>query len=203
MLKPAICKLGLLLLLAASNLGYAQQAAVLDSGSLDQQYDLIRNQSESYNQFKVIKRTSLDKFWENVTDTLSSMKNQQTADMNTINSQKSNLENLNSSLTTTKNELAAAVEERDGISFFGSLVSKGTYKVIMWALVALLAGLFAFTAMKFKNSNLLTVQAKKDHDELLEEFENFKERALERERKIKREMQTVMNKLEDLKKRTS
>ena len=73
-------------------------------------------------------------------------------------------------------------------------MSKPTYKLIVWSFVGVLIVLLSFFIFKFKNSNVLTLEAKKALAEMEEEFENHRRRALEREQKVMRKLQDEINK---------
>jgi len=80
------------------------------------------------------------------------------------------------------------------MSFLGSLVSKGTYNIILWTIIGSLLLLLLFFIYKFRNSNILTQEAKTNLSELEIEYEDHRRRALEREQKISRQLQDEINK---------
>ena len=80
------------------------------------------------------------------------------------------------------------------MSFFGILVSKATYNIILWTLITGLLLLLLFFIYKFRNSNILTQEAKTNLAELEVEYEDHRRRALEREQKISRQYQDEINK---------
>jgi hypothetical protein len=64
----------------------------------------------------------------------------------------------------------------------------------MWSIIA---GLFAFLLLfiyKFKGSNSSTREAKLRLDEVETEFEDHRRNALEREQKVRRQLQDELNK---------
>jgi len=64
----------------------------------------------------------------------------------------------------------------------------------LFSIIAILTiFLFVFIS-KFKQSNNITVQAKQDFKELDEEFEAHRKKALEREQKVRRQLQDELNK---------
>ncbi|MGB1000126.1 MAG: hypothetical protein ACPGVE_07285, partial [Flavobacteriales bacterium] len=72
--------------------------------------------------------------------------------------------------------------------------SKSAYQAIMWAIVAVLALLLLIFIGKFKSSSSLTSQSQKEKLTLESELEDVKKKALEREQKLKRELQDEINK---------
>jgi hypothetical protein len=64
----------------------------------------------------------------------------------------------------------------------------------MWSIIAALFALLLFFIYKFKNSNTLTRQAKFKLEEVESEFEEHRRIALEREQKVRRQLQDEINK---------
>lgn len=64
----------------------------------------------------------------------------------------------------------------------------------MWSIIGGLFVLLLFFIYKFKNSNAVTKQAKKSLEETEEEFEEHRKIALEREQKVRRQLQDEINK---------
>jgi len=61
--------------------------------------------------------------------------------------------------------------------------------------------LLVIMIVKFNSSNYTTTRVKNDFQELSEEYEEFKKRTREKETKLKRDLQTEVNTVEDLKKK--
>jgi hypothetical protein len=80
------------------------------------------------------------------------------------------------------------------MSFLGIQVSKATYNVILWTMIAALLGLLLLFIYRFRRSNILTQIAKSNLAELETEYEDHRRRALEREQRISRQLQDEINK---------
>jgi len=101
---------------------------------------------------------------------------------------------LKSDLTTTKTNLENTINEKDSMALFGLQMSKGGYNVLMWTIIAALLALLLLFVYKFKNSNTITKQAKKALLETEEEYEEYRRNSLEREQKVRRQLQDEINK---------
>lgn len=144
--------------------------------------------------YEVIKLSSLNDIKKNIFDTISTA-NKTIKDLTgTINANNAEIESLNNKLQETTNNLNNVTEEKDSISFFGALISKGAYNVILWSIIFGLLLLLLFFIYRFRNSNFLTQQAKSALAELEEEYETHRRRSLEREQKISRQLQDELNK---------
>ncbi len=175
-----------------------EQEPSLDRGTIESQFDFIYNKSGNYRaegkRYEVVRTISLDQLRQNVIDTLNSY-NERAAELkNTISEHESTISSLNNKLEETTNNLAAVTEEKDSMSFLGIMTSKGTYNAILWTVIGSLLLLLLIFIYKFRNSNILTQEAKSNLAELETEYEDHRRRALEREQKISRQLQDEINK---------
>jgi len=169
-------------------------ANVLQQGTIEQQFDIVYNKSGKYLDNKVVKRTWLEQLKTNTSDSLKAIQVKLNAAKIELAGNANTITGIQEKLNNTKNQLTKVTEEKDSLSFFGSNVSKTAYKTIMWAIVGLLLGLLGFFIFKFKNSNAITVQAKKALSEIELEYEDHRRRALEREQQVRRKLQDEINK---------
>lgn len=182
---------------------YAQETETqdklsLDEGPISNQFDYISKRSGNYRadgvRYEVVKESNLFKLRKNVLDTLLAISKKTNELKATIAEHETTITSLNKKLEETTTNLTAVSEEKDSMSLFGAQVSKGTYNVVLWAIIVtlfLLLGLFIY---KFRNSNILTQEAKQNLSELELEYEDHRRRALEREQKISRQLQDERNK---------
>lgn len=172
--------------------------ATLETGNISGQFEYLAKKSGNYRangiRYEVVKVSSLDKLRANVIDSLNSI-NSKTAQLKaTITDNEKSIAALNKKLSETQSSLSEVNEEKDNISFLGIPISKATYSIILWTLIAGLFLLLLFFIYKFRNSNILTQEAKTNLAELETEYEDHRRRALEREQKISRQYQDEINK---------
>lgn len=193
----------LLTVLLTVNLQYGQDSEneeklSLDEGPISSQFDYISKRSGNYRadgvRYEVVKEANLYKLRKNVLDTIDAI-NKKTSELNaTISEHETTISSLNKKLDETTNNLTSVTEEKDSMSFLGISVSKGTYNFILWSIIAGLFVLLGAFIYKFRNSNILTQEAKQNLSELEIEYEDHRRRALEREQKISRQLQDEINK---------
>ena len=184
------------------NLQFAQEEEQedlsLDNGPINSQFEFVYKKSGNYRaegkRYEVVRTISLDKLRQNVLDTLSAYNKRASELKATISGHESTIASLNEKLEETTNNLAQVTEEKDSMSFLGIMVSKGTYNGILWTVIASLLALLLFFIYKFRNSNILTQEAKTNLSELETEYEDHRRRALEREQRISRQLQDEINK---------
>lgn len=172
----------------------------LDKGPLEKQFEYVIKKSGRYQEYKVVKRVWLDKLKKNVVDSLAKSKVAFSKLENQIASQKAEISKLESELASTNANLTQVNKEKESISFFGALVKKGTYKAMMWCIVAALAILLSLFIYKFRNSNSVTREARLSLKDLEQEYEQHRRKALEREQKLSRQLQDELNKQKLMKK---
>jgi len=171
----------------------------LDSGTIESQFEYIFRKSGNFKgtngqPYEAVKFSSLVKLKGNVLDSLETTYNKLNNSEKTVNTQANEIDELKSQLAQTQTTLDQTNTEKNNMAFVGMQTSKTNYNVIMWSIVAgLLALLFLFI-YKFKNSNAVTKSAKFKLDELELEFEEHRRNALEREQKVRRQLQDEINK---------
>lgn len=176
-----------------------EESLSLDSGTIDNQFEYVIQKSSSWRDergqtYKVTKRNWL---YELKTHTLDSLKavHKELFDTQTIvNDQANEIANLKTNLTNTQNDLDKTNTEKDSMSLFGMQMSKTGYNTLMWIIIAGLLALLLFFIYKFNNSNTITKQAKLTLSDTEEEFEEHRKTALEREQKVRRQLQDEINK---------
>ena len=167
--------------------------------SLKSQFQEILDRSETYTEYKVIKRTDLSQYSKAVQDSLRTNRVEINTLKNTVNDQKSQISELSKRITDLENQLAESEELRESLSLLGLNINKTTYHLIVWLIIGVLLifGVFAYTS--FIRSNIITSKSIKEYKALEVEFEDHKKKSYEKQLKIGRELQTERNKIEELK----
>ncbi|MBE0423800.1 MAG: hypothetical protein IBX66_07660 [Lutibacter sp.] len=166
----------------------------IDTGSVKNQFEYIVDESNNYQDYKVVKATWLLKLKSNVIDSIMASKKKLLDNSNTINSQKKLIDSLNIKLAETETVIADLKAEKESISLFGIQFEKTTFKTLFFSIVVGLIGALLFFITKFKQSNTITTQSKLALKQAEEEFAIYKEKALEREQKAMRRLQDELNK---------
>ena len=166
--------------------------------SLSGQFTQLKENAESYKKYKVIDRVQLDGFWVAVQDSISGLKTQIVDSNAKIGELQAKIEELDKSITEKDGALAEGTFEKEHIKVIGIDIAKGTYIGINFSLIFILVAVLAFFIYKYNNSNKITAKSKHDFGKLDKEFENFKKEALEKQMKLRRELQTERNKVDEL-----
>ncbi|WP_240643167.1 tRNA (guanine-N1)-methyltransferase [Sinomicrobium pectinilyticum] len=195
--------IALTFILLFTNALHAQQTAdeedpasklSLTEGNIDNQFEFVIQRSNNYQEYKVVKKNWLYTLKKNTLDSLARVEKELAEAINLTKTQNTEIASLKGELQESNDHVSTLTNERDSISFFGVLIDKTTYKATMWGIVGLLAVVLFFFIYKFKNSNAVTHSARKALSELEQEYEDHRKKALEREQKVRRQLQDEINK---------
>ncbi len=175
-----------------------QNADSKNDETLVGQFKELERKSGNYRangiRYEVVRLVDLNRIKSNIFDSINNARATIKDLSATIEGNNAKIEELNTKLSETTNNLTTVTSEKDSMSFFGAMVSKGTYKLILWSIILGLLLFLLFFIYRFRNSNFLTHQAKTALADVEKEFEDHRRRALEREQKISRQLQDELNK---------
>jgi tetrahydromethanopterin S-methyltransferase subunit G len=171
-----------------------QDKLSLTEGTVDNQFEYVIQRSNNYQDYKVVKKVWLQQLKSHVMDSLNQVKSEVLKSVEVIARQNDELSNLKEDLNNTKLKLDNTIDEKDSMQLFGMQISKVGYSTIMWSVIGLLLLLLFLFIYKFNASNSITNTTKKKLIEVEEEFEEHRRVALEREQKVRRQLQDEINK---------
>ncbi|APZ46513.1 hypothetical protein BW723_09480 [Polaribacter reichenbachii] len=166
----------------------------LEDTSLKGQFDKIYRISTTYQVYKVIDKDKFLKLKKNVLDSLQDAKNLILEKENLLQTERENIKKTKADLAETKADLESSNLKENSISLFGIQLSKITYNLVLWSIIVIsLLALFYFI-YKFSRSNVLTKQAQSNLVDVEQEFEVHRKKSIEREQKLRRQLQDEINK---------
>ncbi len=160
----------------------------LDSDNLESQFQYIIKKTESFQQYQVVKRTLLHQLKKNTLDSIQSLKTKQNDLIKQVKDLKSELSTFEASIKETQEKFDTATNEKDSLKLFGMLITKSTYYLIMLIIILGLIGALAVVFVLFQRSNAITTKTKDILVNVQEEFEKHRKWALEKEKKLSREL---------------
>lgn len=179
--------------LLISLISYGQEVQV-ESNTLENQFDKINKVSTNYLTYKVISKIGFQNLKTNVLDSLKASKQLVLEKESLLRAEKENNEKTKATLAKTEQKLESALDKENSISLFGSQVSKVTYSVILWGLVIIFFLGMLFFIFKFFKNNVITKNAENSLITVEEELEDHRKKSLEREQKLRRQLQDEINK---------
>lgn len=183
----------------AQNTDNDEDKLSLNSGPLENQFDYVIKKSNGWRdergqEYRVIKTYWLTELKAHVLDSIKNIQKDVTKSQITLKAQAQEISDLKTGLSNTQSTLDKTKNEKDNMSLLGVQTSKSGYSGIMWSIVTLLFALLLFFIYKFKNSNIVTKDAKRALTDLEDEFEEHRKTAVEREQKVRRQLQDEINK---------
>ena len=182
-----------------SNDDDAEDKLSLNSGTIDSQFEYIFIKSGNFKgtngqKYEAVKFAWLLTLKKNVLDSLKTTYDKLENSEKTVENQSKEIEELKGRLVNTQSTLDQTNTQKNNMALLGMQTSKTNYNVIMWTIVAALLGFLLFFIYKFKGSNSATREAKHKLNEVEIEFEEHRRNALEREQKVRRQLQDELNK---------
>ena len=181
------------LLFSSSIFTNAQETTEKDV-SINGQFNEIYRISTSYQVYKVISKEKYQQLKENVLDSLKESKEIIVKKEQLLKAERDNIQKTKTSLEKTQKDLEVSSTKEDAISLVGFQFSKTTYNLILWSLIIGLLLALLFFIFKFSKSNVDTRKAEADLIEVEEEFEQHRKNSLEKEQKLRRQLQDEINK---------
>jgi predicted nucleic acid-binding Zn-ribbon protein len=175
-------------LLSGQLLAQETNENALQSGTIDEQFDYIYGASNNYQEYKVVRRSFLDRLKSNMLDSIQTMRGEVLELKKDVQTRQDSIRSIQNLLAQTESEKQEAIAAKDNFNFLGLGIQKGVYSTFMWILVGALAAALALFSFKYFRSFSKIKKAEKDLAELQEEFEQHRKNTLERERKLKREL---------------
>jgi uncharacterized protein HemX len=177
-----------------------QKVRVVDP-SLKGQYESLLYRSKSYYGAKLIVPGRLTAFYQNVADSIRKERAGSKNALLKIKQQAKTIDTLNSQIKGNESSLASSNAKLDEISFLGIPFSKSTYNTIVWSIIIVLALALAFVVIRSAKNISEAKHRTELYEEVSKEYQNFKVKANEKEKKLARELQDERNKLDEFKNR--
>ena len=181
-----------LLILVANCTIYAQQ--ISDTLSVSDQFSKIYRTSSSYKEYKVIQNIRFLQLEKIVSDSINQLKQEVVSKNELIASQKDSIHNVKEIARIIESDFRQTLAQKNSINFLGITFLKSRYNTVVWLLIIILMSLLCYFIYKFKNSNSTTAHIKVELQELEEEYSNHRKKSLEREQKLRRQLQDEINK---------
>ncbi|MBN4085450.1 tRNA (guanine-N1)-methyltransferase [Flavobacteriaceae bacterium AH-315-B10] len=171
----------------------------LNDGTIQDQFEFVIKKSSNWRDergqsYEVIKRNWILNLKVNTLDSLKAIQTKLIDTRDVVNKQQKEIDGLKTNLSKTQDTLLTTNEEKDSMALFGLQMSKTSYNLLMWLIIIALLVLLILFIYKFNSSNSVTRIARNNLTDIEEEFEEYRTNALEREQKVRRQLQDELNK---------
>jgi hypothetical protein len=160
--------------------------------SLNGQYQYVLSKTYHYQQ------PMIAALWKNINDSLSATKRTLKEVQAKLNTQNQSISSLQSDVKTKEQSITESNSRRDQISLLGIYMTKTAYNLLMWGLVIVFGLGLLIVILRTGGATREAKYRTKLYDEVSEEFQAYKVKANEKEKKLARELQTERNKVDEL-----
>ena len=162
--------------------------------TISEQFDEVFRISTNYKENKVISKTIFQNLRNNALDSIERIDKELQLKNQRNNFLKDSLQTIKKELGNLNSDLKLIINEKDTIYLFGIKLSKVIYKIIIWITVLLLIFMLSYSLYEYKNSFLVTSQAKKNLIDAENELSDLRKNSLKKEQKLRRLLQDEINK---------
>jgi hypothetical protein len=166
--------------------------------ALQERYYLMKTKAETYQDYKVIKEAVLDGVWKIVNDSLSKREKQLADAQVKMDTLQHKLARAQANVKSKNDSMADIVFASGHINVLGKDFSKGFFLTLFFAMFIGLALVIAFLLTRMKEMQSFVNESKLIVSSVNHELEDYKHKAMEKQVKLARELQTERNKLSDL-----
>ncbi|MEC4113507.1 LPXTG cell wall anchor domain-containing protein [Myroides pelagicus] len=177
-------------LLTLSTITFAQD----NKNSINNQFTTLLEESTNYQSYKVVSKERLYNLQKNVGDSIEALQKNIDQVNNQIKEQSSTVDSLSNKLNTIQGDLDLALQKENSFEVFGTITEKSTYQTIVSAIIGLLLIGLGIIFFRYKKSHTDIKDAIKKLDDTELELEELRRSSLEREQKIRRQLQDEINK---------
>lgn len=180
----------------------AQEAAAPPEyvpSTLQEQFVYLKEQLSTYKDKKIIREVRLNRLWNNVKDSLAQVQQQLTATQGKVDAQEGEIASLNEDLEAQQQAVSDSEHASTHISVLGINMLKQNFLSFFWIIASILTLLLLGALYQYRNSKRVTSKTQYNLRAIQRELEDFRKKSLEKERKLRRELQTERNRVEELK----
>lgn len=169
-----------------------------ESYTLRQRFGLMKEKSQTFKDYKVIKESTLDGVWRIIQDSLKAKDGMLANSNQEIRKLQMSIAQMDSTIKAKEASVADVVFDSTHINVLGMNFGKGIFLTtiaILFIALSALAG-FIFTRSKLLSHSLQ--EKKLAVNMITHEYEEYKKRAMEKQMKLSRELQDERNKIQSM-----
>lgn len=189
----------ILLIFASLTPAFSQQEGDALEGKfpLNERYQLLKTKSQNYKEYKVIRENVLDGFWKIVRDSVAAKEAALASRDATINQLNATLAETKANLKEKEESMAEIVHDSTHINVIGIPFTKSVFITTVAVILGILVLLIVFLTGRLKLVHSSMKERADAFTSLSNEFEEYKRKAMEKQTKLSRELQTERNKLSE------
>lgn len=172
---------------------------LMSNEKIENKFNSLLEKASVFKEYKVIHSSAIEEFRVSFSNHLMNSLNNFSDLHSELENKDALISSLQTQVATVKMENSDLNESVNTISIFGFSLEKRMYSFLMWSLVVLFGIIAFFFAYRFKVANEVTRNSKHVLAEVENEYQLFKQNAIEREQKLRRQLQDEIIKCRELK----
>jgi len=180
----------------AQNSAPGSEALAKDTKTLNERFVVLKEKSQTFKDYKVIKEVIFDAYWRLIMDSIKAQKASIAQGRQHIASLDSSLADIKRQLKQKQDSMESVEHASTHITVIGIDFQKGVFVTIIGVLLAALAVVIAVILARLKMIHRSYKEKADTVDELNHEYEEFKRKAMDKQTKLSRELQDERNKLQ-------
>jgi hypothetical protein len=165
-------------------MGQASVTDVLSKSPLKDQMNYVQEKTRVYENYRAIREDVFQQIKRNSLDSLQASKNEISGLKMLAASRSREIDSLNLTLAANKKKLEEMTTFKNSIRLLGMEINKRTYNGIMWSLITILAIVLISGYMSFKRNRIVTLNTRKEFEDLKKEFEAYRKASREAREKM-------------------
>jgi hypothetical protein len=169
--------------------------------TLDSRWNYMLSKAENYEAYKVINKNQLNEMYKSIQDSLAKFRADLLAEKNKVKDQNNQILLLDKQIKDGKTKFDQVSDEKNSIGFMGIQINKYAYVSLLWIVLIGVAAGSVLMFFLYRNAKNIARAKSQEYSVLEKQLEEAKAAKTETERKLKREIQTLINKLDELKRK--
>ena len=179
----------------------AQNKTDSTANSVVKQFETTISKANNYQDYKVVKKQAIRSLQNEVTNEIDRLESKINNLDQIISKRNETIKSLKAEVSSLKTKNSSLENQQEEMKLFGSIsLTKTTYRLVLWSIVAVLLLLLLFFMFRFRRSHIINAEIKANLKNLDQEFQNYKHNALEKQQKLGRQLQDAKNDLQKIKK---
>ncbi|SHE78214.1 hypothetical protein SAMN05444278_105171 [Psychroflexus salarius] len=179
----------------------AQNKTDSTANSVIKQFETTISKANNYQDYKVVKKQAIRSLQNEVTNEIDRLESKINNLDQIISKRNETIKSLKAEVSSLKTKNSSLENQQEEMKLFGSIsLTKTTYRLVLWSIVAVLLLLLLFFMFRFRRSHIINAEIKANLKNLDQEFQNYKHNALEKQQKLGRQLQDAKNDLQKIKK---
>lgn len=165
-----------------------------------QDFQKLIKKSNNFKEYKVIEKVKINAVERKVSQEIEALVTDITELNKTIENKDELIQSHESDIDKLKSQVNNLQNQQNEIKFLGSMpLTKANYKIIIWSVITVLILLLLFFIFKFRRGHLVNSEIKENLNNLEQEFDSYKQNALEKQQRLGRQLQDEKNKVHKMK----